>query len=1048
MKNVKDLSVRRSAVVRLLSGVAVVPPVALAVTLQMEQPAIAGDCTPGPTSVCSGQASGADTMQRFDYNGPVEVTTDPGFELNVTGGDDGIAIFGEGGVTFTDNHAATITTDGYFGLLIENESSGNVSVTSTGSLISTGIIAPGHGGDGIRTYNSGADTSVRIHDTEGTGNGVTVDHQGSGSVRIVSTGQATGHNGNGIYGYVWSGTGMTVEAVNTEGAIEGIFARNGTSGALVVTSTGLAVGTSARGILADNYGTDVSVTAAHTHGGSMGIRVNNRGTGFLEVDSTGTAEGGTTGLHAYGAASSASATINAVDTVGGRWGIYATHNGSGPVTVTSTGTATGHGDDGIFVETGAGSSALNLNANHAQGGENGIKTIHGSTVGTLANTATVTVTGNIQGGTGYGIATESASGVLTNINVAAGSVVESVSGNGISNNDGDSNVEIAALGTVNGRVDLGLGSDTMTLRGDFSGITVLDGGGGGTDVLNLFNAANATHAGSDIVNWTEINLDNSYLTLTDGGVAIGTPDDITTGIFLRNGSTLDTTQDNFSLDGNLSLAAGTRFLASGNGSGTTTISGSVINAGLISAQGGGAGDLLRIDGNYTGNNGTIVLDTELGNDTSATDRLDIAGDSSGTSSVRVINTGGAGAATNEGIELITVGGTSDAVFSLVGDYQVGGVPVVVAGAYSYQLFKGNRTGTETNNWYLRSEFIDPTDPDPVDPEEPLYHPGAPVYEDYPQALLNLNNLSTLQQRVGNRFWLTDGPTSSEGHSGASSTTSGIWARIEGAHNSIDARHATAGTHFDQNIFEVQAGIDGLLLESTAGSLIAGVSAHYTHGTVKTYSAHGDGQISTNGYGLGSALTWYGDNGSYIDGQAQMTWYGSDLSSIAASRTLVSGNDAFGYALSLEAGKRVTIQDGWSVTPQAQLAYSRIDFDSFADSFGVEIGRDNGSSLQGRLGLTLDHESRWQNADGLTNRAHVYGIANVYYEFLDGTKVDVAGDNFHFEKDRLWGGLGAGGTYSWNDDTYSLYAEGLINTSLANVGDSYSLQGKVGFQVKW
>ena len=1053
LTDITDLSIRRPGILRLLSRAAVLSPVALAAMLHMERPALAGSCTPGPTSVCSGPSSGADTTQQIIDAAPVTVTTDSGFGLDVTDGGYGFDISGLGGATFTDTFSSIITTNGAYGIYAQNNVSGNLSIVSTGSLISTDTT-----GDGIRTYNSGADTLVQVHDTQGNVNGVNISHNGTGAIHVVSTGTAIGLNSigggssTGISVYGNDGTSLTIEAFNTQGAFEGIYGWNDTSGALVITSTGLATGTSGRGILAHNHigGTDVTVTAVDTWGGNVGLQVNNYGSGALQIDSTGTARGGTgTGIRAFSASSSTSATINAVDTYG-FGGLYAVHGGTGAVTVTSTGTAmatsaTGHG---ISVTTNNSSAAgLNVTANNAQGGQHGIRTAHGSAAGTPDNAATITVTGNIHGGTGYGIATESAAGVLTTINVAASAVVESTAGNGISNDDGDSHVDIAAGGTVNGRVELGDGNDTITLRGSLSGITVLDGGGGGTDVLNLSDAANVVHAGSDIQNWSVINLDNSRVTLTGGGVAVGTAGDMTTGIFLRNGSTLDGSQDNFSLAGNMSLAAGTRFIASGNGNGTNAISGNVANAGLMTAAGGGAGDRIRIAGDYAGNGGTVVLETQLGDDTSATDKLEIAGDTSGTSSVRVINANGLGASTNEGIEIITVAGASDGVFNLLGDYQVSDVPMVVAGAYAYRLNKGNKSGTETNNWYLLSELFGT--------EEPLYQPGVPVYEAYPQALLGLNTLPTLQQRVGNRSWLNAGnpaPSNDGGAldlpSGASVSDSGAWARIEGVRNSIDPRSSTAGSGFEQNTFKAQAGIDGPLHDSANGALLGGITGHYSHGIINTHSTHGDGRISTSGYGLGGTLTWYGYDGFYIDGQAQATWYESDLSSLLANRSLVSGNDAFGYAVSLEGGQRVAIRHGWSITPQAQLVYSHVDFDNFVDAFGAPVSLDKGASLQSRLGLTLDREASWQDANGKTSRVHAYGIANLYYELLDGTRVDVDGQNFDFEKDRFWGGLGVGGSHSWNDGAYTLYAEGLINTSLANIGDSYSLQGKAGGRILW
>jgi outer membrane autotransporter protein len=81
-------------------------------------------------------------------------------------------------------------------------------------------------------------------------------------------------------------------------------------------------------------------------------------------------------------------------------------------------------------------------------------------------------------------------------------------------------------------------------------------------------------------------------------------------------------------------------------------------------------------------------------------------------------------------------------------------------------------------------------------------------------------------------------------------------------------------------------------------------------------------------------------------------------------------------------------------------------------------------------------------------ADVYGIANVHYEFLNGTSVIVSGTNFASANDRLWGSIGGGGTYSWSSGKYSLYGEVSYNTSLSNVGDSNSYKGIGGFRIVW
>jgi outer membrane autotransporter protein len=65
----------------------------------------------------------------------------------------------------------------------------------------------------------------------------------------------------------------------------------------------------------------------------------------------------------------------------------------------------------------------------------------------------------------------------------------------------------------------------------------------------------------------------------------------------------------------------------------------------------------------------------------------VTGDTSGSSNVKVINTGGTGAATVEGIKIVDIGGASNGTFSLLGDYVINGEQAVVAGAYGYTLHK-------------------------------------------------------------------------------------------------------------------------------------------------------------------------------------------------------------------------------------------------------------------------------------------------------------------------------------------------------------------------
>ena len=232
-------------------------------------------------------------------------------------------------------------------------------------------------------------------------------------------------------------------------------------------------------------------------------------------------------------------------------------------------------------------------------------------------------------------------------------------------------------------------------------------------------------------------------------------------------------------------------------------------------------------------------------------------------------------------------------------------------------------------------------------------------------------------------------------------------------------------------------------------MIGGLNVRYGNISSDVNSASGTGSIDTDGYGVGGTLTWYGQNGVYVDGQAQVTWFDSDLRSDLVSEPMVGGNNGFGYAFSLEAGKRIEIEQNWTFTPQAQLAYSSVDFDNFTDPFGANVSLESGGdSLQGRLGISADYTKAWEDKNGRMVRTSLYGIGNLYYDFLDGpSQIDVSSVNLANGNEPFWGGVGAGGTLKWADDKYSLYGEASINTSFAEFGSSKSFKGTFGFQMK-
>ena len=482
---------------------------------------------------------------------------------------------------------------------------------------------------------------------------------------------------------------------------------------------------------------------------------------------------------------------------------------------------------------------------------------------------------------------------------------------------------------------------------------------------------------------------------------------------------------------------------------------SLDNAGLVRLD-GAPGTTLTVINNYAGNGGTLAINTALGGDGSPTDRL-FANTTSGSTKLQVNNVGGTGAQTIEGIKIVDVGGASNGAFALQGDYVFQGEQAVIGGAYAYTLHKNGVSTPTDGDWYLRSALINPP---PDVPPAPLFQPGVPLYESYPQILLSLMSMPTLRERIGYDALGGRGPAPmpaayiDEGGSylggppvagyerapGHRDVGNAWWGRVDASRISIEPS-STASAAYDADQVRLQTGFDALIYADRAGKLLAGLTVQHGSSSARVDSVWGDGKINVEAYGIGGTLTWLGLNGFYVDTQAQVTWFDTDIRSSLAG-TMTEGDDAVGYGISLETGKRFAAFGPWALTPQAQLSYTSVDLD-FTDAFGAEVSTRNGDSLLGRVGIALDYRNAWLGA-----RSNMYGIANLYYEFLDGTSIDVSGTRFVSRKDELWGGLGVGGMYSWGADKYALFGEVSVNTSLDNFGDSYSVNGTAGFRVRW
>lgn len=1012
----------------------------------------------------------------------------------------GILTYGTGSSAFVAESGGQITLTGVSGF-VSGEDTAGAFVSGAGSTIVTNasyINTYGNNSAGMSVADGGAATihggavatgnyhgqlisnSVALL-AQGGGSQITIDQGGSvttygaASAGAMAQGGAfIDFKGYGIFTYETASAGAVADGTDNNGAAS----RVAITDAIVRTT-----GPSSAGVRATSGGT-ISVAGGEiTTGYKPGFNTSGGHYPSTEIGRE------SNGAEVIGTGSTLTITDNKLTTTGdGAIGVAANAGGSATVaggTVKTNGAetanasadgvrATGPGSTVTLMSSSKGGTAVTTSGVNAMG----LHAMQGGVVD--ATNATV----NTSGAGAFGALSE---GTNSNVKLTASSVTTQAA-SGLSVNGGGQISTTGTAVTANGSGSsgiLGTGDGTVMMAGgSLSATGDLITGTAGNVVANLTGVAPTTGSGivvHGVGGTTSGNFTN--MALTGNVVGEGTARaNATLNRSTLTGAALNA--DNMAIDATSTW----NMIASStvnNTAGSTTE-----NAGLIvfAPPVNGAYKTLTTSnfvGGAGGAAGTVVLNTYLGGDASPSDQIVIdGGKATGQTGLVINNLNGGGAATTDGIKVVNAinGGTTttDAFFLGNGDYVTNdGQNAKVAGAYAYTLHRSpTSSGTDVHgdsyaadDWYLRSVLINPVDPvDPVDPETPRYQPGVPVYENYPNALQVLNRLPTLAQRTGNRYWgerapaetvfckdptrnFKCTPTQDQNayyQDGATTIVGGmgVWGRIEGLHGRQQPAVTTSQSDYDYNMWRLQAGVDGQLYESDAGKLIGGVTLHYGQVSTDVASIFGNGNIDTTGYGLGGTLTWYGNNGFYLDAQGQVTWYDSDLYSDTLRQGLADGNDGFGYALSLEAGKRIALDENWTLTPQAQLTWSSVDFDSFTDPYGARVSLDKGDSLKGRLGLALGHERSWKDEAGQTSRAQVYGIVNLTNEFLNGTRVDVSGTKFDSRADRLTGGIGLGGTYSWANDKYAVFGEVSADTSLENFADSYDVGGTLGLRVKF
>ncbi|HDW7094477.1 TPA: autotransporter outer membrane beta-barrel domain-containing protein [Yersinia enterocolitica] len=363
----------------------------------------------------------------------------------------------------------------------------------------------------------------------------------------------------------------------------------------------------------------------------------------------------------------------------------------------------------------------------------------------------------------------------------------------------------------------------------------------------------------------------------------------------------------------------------------------LVNAGVINLN-GAPGTTLTVTGDYIGNNGLLNFNTVLNDDTSATDKLVVNGNTSGTSFVSVNNVGGIGMATLNGIELIQVNGMSD------GDFVKSGR--IVAGAYEYSLVRG--TGGNTNNWYLTNELI--SNPAPVlPPSVPVQRPEAGAYT---ANLAAANNMfvTRLHDRLGETQYI-------DALTGEQKVTS-MWLRNEGGHNR--SRDTNGQLNTQANRYVVQLGGDIAQWSNNGMDRFhLGIMAGYGNSKSTTvsqetgYNAKG----SIDGYSTGVYGIWYANevdkSGLYMDGWMQYSWFNNtvDGQALATEEYKSKGMSASiesGYTFKI--GENIAKNATYFIQPKAQVTWMGVKSDDHKEANGTIVSGEGDGNIQTRLGV--------------------------------------------------------------------------------------------------
>ena len=522
------------------------------------------------------------------------------------------------------------------------------------------------------------------------------------------------------------------------------------------------------------------------------------------------------------------------------------------------------------------------------------------------------------------------------------------------------------------------------------------------------------------------------------------------------------------LNGVMSLAAGTSSVELANGTtwnntGNSTVT-SLDNAGTVAfatptTAAVGNYKTITVNGDYTGNNGKLVVNTLWNSDADKdSDHLIIKGAASGKTIVSTPN-GIIGNITKTtaqqfSSDVVTVeqpaaNAAGQQVGQPDGNAVFTGTADTTNAGQAQLVLKSTAGGKNVYAWTL---YATPAPAPAPAPGHYIFAPGVSAYTLMPQVNqeIGYNTLSaTLHERRGENQIMAWDECATCGDQAKGQT----WARLLGRGLNSEGKERF---NFETKMGGVQIGHDfAIRRNDKGGHNLTGVFAAYTHATTDffdRYRAVGGvvvddkftGEGKTDAVSLGVSNTYYAQNGSYLDLVGQVSWLRNNYK---ARDSVSVKQNGWGAGLSAEVGRpfalgeRAENEGGWMIEPQAQLMYQYVGLKNFND--GIRQVEQNGQhGLRGRLGARLAYNA--PNSNLRTNT--FYAVANVWNDFIKPRNIHIGADSVSEKRNTTWGELGLGAQLPLSKNAY-LYGDARYERNLGGAKrDGY--RGTVGFKYTW